>query len=601
MTNTAFLGTATYSPDDNKLRFYPLHRLSTEDYERAKKAGFKWAPKQELFVAPMWTPGREDLLLEWCGEIEDEDKSLVDRAEERAERFETYQEKRAGEAERTHSAVSQIADAIPFGQPILVGHHSERRARKDAERIENGMRKSIKLWETSQYWKNRAAGALLHAEYKELPKVRARRIKTIEADQRRALRDKSAAEKRLAFFSNPKSREITRADGSLLIREMLLSYEFGLSEESKKRLQSGEMSLDEAINRKVAGLTANLARVARWLTHYDNRLTYEKAMLDEQGASDLLKPKARPAQLPLLNYRAPEGIECDNPYQRGQKSHYPQVQMTKAEYAQINIDYKGTREVGKSHRVRVAMQRHALVSVFITDSKEHAKPEASATVKAEEPTPQLTVWDHREQRAATRPAVVADPRADLFAAAKEQLRQGVKVVAAPQLFPTPAELARKVVELAGIEAGHEVLEPSAGTGALLDAVKEQAADSKVVAVELNYALADNLASRYTDAENSAEGLCRNVLQADFLSLTPADLGKFDRIVMNPPFENGADIKHIKHAQRFLKSGGVLVAICANGPRQRSELMEMATHWEDLPAGSFKAQGTNVNAALVVLM
>jgi len=65
--------------------------------------------------------------------------------------------------------VSAIADNIPFGQPILVGHHSERRARRDAEKIENGMRKAVKLWETSEYWAQRAKGAINHAKYKDLP------------------------------------------------------------------------------------------------------------------------------------------------------------------------------------------------------------------------------------------------------------------------------------------------------------------------------------------------------------------------------------------------------------------------------------------------
>jgi len=38
--------------------------------------------------------------------------------------------------------------------------------------------------------------------------------------------------------------------------------------------------------------------------------------------------------------------------------------------------------------------------------------------------------------------------------------------------------------------------------------------------------------------------------------------------MNPPFHNGADIAHIKHALHFLERDSVLVAICANGPRQQ---------------------------------
>src|SRR5688572_639989 len=155
--------TATYSPDDNKLRLYPAHRLSAEDYARIRAAGFKWAPKQELFVAPKWTPEREDLLIEWCGEIDDEDQSLTERQEARAERFEGYHERRSQDAEQARRGVAAIADNIPLGQPILVGHHSERRARKDAQRIEDGMRKTIKLWETAQYWTRRAEGAIRHA------------------------------------------------------------------------------------------------------------------------------------------------------------------------------------------------------------------------------------------------------------------------------------------------------------------------------------------------------------------------------------------------------------------------------------------------------
>ena len=61
--------TATYSPDDNKLRLYCVHRLDAETYAQAKALGFRWAPKQELFVAPMWTPQREDFLLTLVDEI----------------------------------------------------------------------------------------------------------------------------------------------------------------------------------------------------------------------------------------------------------------------------------------------------------------------------------------------------------------------------------------------------------------------------------------------------------------------------------------------------------------------------------------------------
>jgi hypothetical protein len=76
---------ATYSPEDNKLRLYATSRLDPETYARVRAAGFIWAPRQDLFVAPMWTPDREDLLIELAGEIDDEDTTLVERQEQRAD------------------------------------------------------------------------------------------------------------------------------------------------------------------------------------------------------------------------------------------------------------------------------------------------------------------------------------------------------------------------------------------------------------------------------------------------------------------------------------------------------------------------------------
>ena len=124
---------ATYDAADDKLRLRASSRLDAETYARVKAAGFGWAPKQDLFFA-VWSPAREDLLVELAGDIDDEETSLEERAAQRAERFTTYQGKRAADAEQARKAVAAVADGIPLGQPILVGHHSERHARRDAEK-----------------------------------------------------------------------------------------------------------------------------------------------------------------------------------------------------------------------------------------------------------------------------------------------------------------------------------------------------------------------------------------------------------------------------------------------------------------------------------
>ncbi len=52
-----------------------------------------------------------------------------------------------------------MAGAIPFGQPILVGHHSEKRDRNYRERIHNKFGKAFELNDKAKYWENRAAAA----------------------------------------------------------------------------------------------------------------------------------------------------------------------------------------------------------------------------------------------------------------------------------------------------------------------------------------------------------------------------------------------------------------------------------------------------------
>lgn len=620
---------ATYDPGDNKLRLRASSRLDPELYARVKAAGFAWAPRQELFVAPKWTPEREDLAIELAGELGDEDTSLVERAEERSERFEGYSERRGAEADRARAGVDSVSKRFEFGQPILVGHHSERRARKDAERIENGMRKTIKLWETSKYWTARAAGAIAHAKYKELPTVRARRIHTLEAESRSWERAADALAASLRFWE----RSDLTLDLAIAFagdgRNVGISRCYTLAEYPRQPPASqyeGETSLWSALEGRVItveqardlvlaskALKRSAERYARWLAHLANRLAYERAMLAESGYVPPPKPKTK-SDLPLLNY--PGEVAYRNPYNREitKTTAHP---MTKAELAKIPSDYKGTRmsEDG-THRLRYAMVGRGKAGfgadygvIFLTDSKTHARPgseeqEIAADMEAATQDAAMAAKMEQEQarqkrRDATAPARAAAAERDRpFEELKQAAKTGVKVVSAPQLFPTPPDLAERMVQEADLQAGHRVLEPSAGTGNLLRAIHDPtgATALEVVAVEINSNLAGALAPYLT----------RAVHAVDFLSLPVNDpeLGEFDRIVMNPPFINASDIDHIRHAFQFLKPGGRLAGLCADGPKQNAILKpwveELGGTWESLPPNSFASEGTSVRAALLVV-
>jgi protein-L-isoaspartate O-methyltransferase len=564
--------TATYSPEDNKLRLYPASRLDSETYARVRAAGFIWAPKQELFVAPMWTPSREDLLIELAGEVGDEDTSLVERQEARAERFADYSVARKEDAEQVREAVSKISDMIPMGQPILVGHHSEKHARKDAERIENGMRKAVKMWETSQYWKDRASGAIRHAKYKELPGVRARRIKGLEADQRKQAKTKAELEKLLRFWSGSNQK----LEDAIKIANYFDHGGVTLPNGEKHHslwsaLTDGRITLDEVKAQRTASLPKVIAHHDRWLNHIANRLEYERAMLAESGGTeaDRTRPEVGGACRAWCSYRGGYSII----------RKVNKVSVTLLDnWGNGGLDFSRTipfdKLKGMMSKAEVDAARNEGRLISETPRGFHL---------ADGPGP--------EPRKAAEP----QPEAQAFNTIKDTLRAGVKIVLAPQLFPTPVDVAARVVELADIQPGNEVLEPSAGTGRLLDALisEDQAAFSvadisRLVAVEVNHELANRLRTTYAVAD---------VREADFLSCN-GDLGKFDRVIMNPPFSNGADIRHIEHALTMLKPGGVLVAICSNGPRQSEKLKPLADTWEELPTEAFADAGTGVRTVIL---
>ena len=602
---------ASYDCSDDKLRIRASSRLDAETYARVKASGFSWAPKQDLFYA-VWTPAREDLAIELAGDIEDESTSLEDRAAQRAERFSEYESHRARDAEQARKAVSAIADNIPLGQPILVGHHSERHARRDAERIENGMRKAVQLWETKEYWQGRAAASLAHAERHEVPAVRARRVKTLEAAQRKAQRDLAESEARADSWrrlSDPNS--LKRKDGTLLTfaeRVMFLArIGAGCSYDLQRKLECGELTPEAAQASVISGHEASATHERRWISHLENRLVYERALLAESGYAPPPKPKSK-ADLPILNYAgrvsyrnrfSRETVECDA------------APLTKAEYSKIGTDYKGTvvSSCG-THRLRTALLRdHAYHVIVLTDSKQHPRPDA-ATVAAQgeedEVARDILLARKTEQmqarieanRAAAPEREKAAEEAAPFKAIKTALKAGVQVVVAPQLFPTPPELAARMVEAADLKPGLCVLEPSAGTGNIVQAVLD-AVDTEVLAYEINRDVASALARKFPSYKLQVR--CN-----DFLKVTDFQ-GQYPRILMNPPFSNGQDVAHIKHAIEFLAApgfdgpqGGRLVAICANGPRQQAELRPLATTWEELPEGTFAEAGTNVRTVLMTV-
>lgn len=64
------------------------------------------------------------------------------KQQRRRQRYEERADRARANAEAHYDEAGRLAKLRPVGQPILVGHHSERSARADQRRIERNMNKS---------------------------------------------------------------------------------------------------------------------------------------------------------------------------------------------------------------------------------------------------------------------------------------------------------------------------------------------------------------------------------------------------------------------------------------------------------------------------
>lgn len=180
--------------------------------------------------------------------------------------------------------------------------------------------------------------------------------------------------------------------------------------------------------------------------------------------------------------------------------------------------------------------------------------------------------------------------AQRFAALAE--REAPRVVSSFQLFQTPEAIASRMVYAAKIEDHHRVLEPSAGLGRIYRAIRYRSS-AHVTLVENAEQCAAELYKETAGDDAST------LIQQDFLSCTADQIGLFDRIVMNPPFKNATDKKHVAAAMKLLKPEGIIVSLCYAGPRQQAEYKNVnGWTWTDLAPGAFKSEGTGASVAMI---
>jgi len=151
-----------------------------------------------------------------------------------------------------------------------------------------------------------------------------------------------------------------------------------------------------------------------------------------------------------------------------------------------------------------------------------------------------------------------------------------------QFYPTPATVAEAAIELAAVDAtpGMNWLEPSAGLGGLADLMPQD----DTTCVEISELHCQIL---------KAKGYV--VFEADFLKWGPA-IGKYDRIVMNPPYSEGRWQAHLQHAATMIKPDGRLVAILPSSAKGKNLLPGLTHEWSPVYSNEFA--GTSVSVVIL---
>jgi len=185
------------------------------------------------------------------------------------------------------------------------------------------------------------------------------------------------------------------------------------------------------------------------------------------------------------------------------------------------------------------------------------------------------------------------------------LENGSVTVERDGFFETPRAVVERMLEIVPMEYSELfVLEPSAGMGAIARVLCENdpTATAYYTLIEKNNARAEFLRTEFVNQVSAVV----HVIECGFLEYFPD--GSFDRIYMNPPFEEGQDIDHVRHAYELLEEeGGKMIAVMSEGVFFRSDrkavefrnwLESVSAENEKLPERTFKESGTGVNTRLV---
>jgi hypothetical protein len=134
-----------------------------EDRTEMRGLGLRWDRDQKAWRGKLTPKDAEKLKKRFTVETDEEftksrqREQLREKRLAKAEKYEEWAEKQEQKKKELFDEHDKLLSVIPPGQPILVGHHSEKRHRKHLEHIDNLGKKGLEAMKQAESHKRKAA------------------------------------------------------------------------------------------------------------------------------------------------------------------------------------------------------------------------------------------------------------------------------------------------------------------------------------------------------------------------------------------------------------------------------------------------------------
>jgi len=594
----------------------------------------------------------------------------ADRLESRIERLED----RAGKARQSAVADQEqsrkMLDMVPFGQPILVGHHSEAGDRRHRERAHT-------LWQ-------RGFDKLQRAAHMESRAASARKNRAVSSDDpaaviklREKLADREKLQEEFRRYNKAIRKVMKKHPDDKAAQVAMLVAELGCKESTAQNLLEPDFggrygipayrlrnnnSEIRRLKKRIEELTSRNQRLAEEPPQNqeiikgvtierdleDNRLRLYFSAKPEPDVIKALKArgfrwaKSRKAWQRQLNNGAeyamqqildmlppiPDGAVWETEKRLDEKKvkvlrSQAQTLMEAAQQARRRALARKTNTRRQFDHYTAALKRARndmyLASVALgfcdaADANTLPNELAGITEKTQIETivglrefPDDGAARRRLERTGIRWKQYAQVREQLLSLGDAALKEpddqerrdtalrNIMLHGIKDFYPTPEGIINAMMHRVNIRAGMRVLEPSAGAGHIADIIRQRYPEAELDIVEY----ANDLIGLLQDKGYS--------VKTDDIMDSCMDDKRYDVIIMNPPFSNNQDAKHVLRCWDLLAPGGRLVSVMADRGNvtnkylsQLEGIVDAHGFTEAFPEGAFNSVGTNVRTKMVVL-